>query len=273
MDYDGSSSPPTFSGLRSAVDNPDKVVAWPSFLPDSNALVFHEGDAFDTAKYQGGALYADLRLAGLDNSPANPLAELNGYDQNGVYYLPYGAAEEAHLNYEPSVLPVPVGGYYWVLFTSRRAYGNTIAPGGSVPRGEDKWGKPQGTEVESPSPRKKIWLAPIDLDYPGKVDPSHPAIYLPGQELESGNMRAFAAFEPCRPSGGSCESAAECCDGFCRQAGHDQSGPILQCVPPPANTCSNEDEACAVAGDCCNAHDLCINKRCASPNPELPPVR
>ena len=176
------------------------------------------------------------------------------------------------MNYEPSVLPVPVGGYYWVLFTSRRAYGNTIAPGGSVARGDDKWGIPLPNEEESPSPRKKIWLAPLDLDYQGKLDPSHPAIYLPGQELESGNMRAFAALEPCRANGGSCESAAECCNGFCRQTGRNQNGPVLQCVPPPANACSQEDEACAVAADCCNSFDLCINKRCASPNPEEPPL-
>ncbi|MES1178702.1 MAG: hypothetical protein ABUL62_30550 [Myxococcales bacterium] len=271
LDYDGGVE---FSKLRTVVSDPSHVVAWPSFLPDSGGIVFHEGDSFDTAKYQGGPLYADLRLASLDKNVApNTLAQLNGHDQNGVYYLPYGADEEAHLDYEPSVLPVPVGGYYWVLFTSRRAYGNTIAPGGTVPRGNDKWGKPQGNEVESPSPRKKIWLAPIDLDYEGKLDPSHPAIYLPGQELESGNMRAFAAFEPCRANGGTCESAAECCDGFCRQTSRDENGPVLECVPPPKNVCSNEDEACATATDCCNTHDLCINKRCASPNPELPPVQ
>ena len=33
---------------------------------------------------------------------------------------------EAHLNYEPTILPVAVGGYYWVVFTSLREYGNTI---------------------------------------------------------------------------------------------------------------------------------------------------
>jgi hypothetical protein len=272
MDYDSSSVPPTFSNLRRVLENPDKVLAWPSFLPDSTAIVFHEGDSFDTAQYRGGPLYADLRMVGLDGTNLKSLAQLNGYDSNGSSYLPYGDAEEGHLDYEPSVLPVPVGGYYWVLFTSRRAYGNTIAPGGSVARGDDKWGKPLAGEEESPSPRKKIWLAPIDLDYAGKLDPSHPAIYLPGQELESGNMRAFAALEPCRGNGGSCESAAECCTGFCRQTGRDQGGPVLQCVAPPANACSQVDETCAVAADCCNSHELCINKRCASPAPEPPPV-
>ncbi len=272
MDYDGSATPPAFSNLRDVLTSPSKVVAWPSFLPDGNAVLFHEGDAFDTSVFQGGALYADVHMVGTDASAAKPLNTLNGYDANGASYLPYGDAEEGHLDYEPSVLPVPVGGYYWVLFTSRRAYGNTIAPDGTVPRGNDKWGKPQGDEVESPSPRKKIWLAPIDLNYKGELDPSHPAIYLPGQELESGNMRAFAALEPCRADGGSCESASECCNGFCRQTGHDDTGPILQCVPPPANACSNEEEACATATDCCDKTNLCINRRCASPTPEEPPI-
>jgi hypothetical protein len=271
MDYDGSASPPLFSNLRTVVTSA-KVAAWPSFLADSAGIVFHEGDAFDTDKYQGGPLYADLRMVDSSTKQVNSLASLNGYTASGTFYLPYGAAEEEHLDYEPSVLPVPVGGYYWVLFTSRRTYGNTIAPGGTVPRGGDKWGKPQGTEVESPSPRKKIWLAPIDLDYSGELDPSHPAIYLPGQELESGNMRAFAALEPCRADGGSCESAAECCNGFCRETGRDANGPVLACVPPPKNSCSNEDETCATAADCCGSDDLCINKRCATPAPVLPPV-
>ncbi|HEY0463226.1 MAG TPA: hypothetical protein VGC79_03410, partial [Polyangiaceae bacterium] len=142
MDYDSKSSPPTFSSLRTVLENPDKVLAWPSFLPDSAAIVFHEGDSFDTAKYQGGALYADLRMVDLDSGKTQSLAQLNGYDSSGGSYLPYGDAEEGHLNYEPSVLPVPVGGYYSVLFTSRRAYGKRIAPGGSVPRGADNWGRP-----------------------------------------------------------------------------------------------------------------------------------
>lgn len=273
LDFNATTTPPSFSGVRNLYENPSRIVAWPSFLPDSKGVVFHEGDSFDTALYQGGAQYADLRLVSTDSAQPSTLAQLNGHDQSGNYYLPYGAAEEAHLDYEPSVLPVPVGGYYWVLFTSRRAYGNTVAPGGTVLRGGDKWGKPQGTDVETPSPRKKIWIAPIDLDYQGKVDPSHPAIYLPGQELESGNMRAFAALEACRAEGNDCESGAECCTGFCRQTGRDASGPVLQCVPPPANACSNEDEPCGVASDCCNSEELCINKRCASPHVELPPVQ
>jgi hypothetical protein len=267
--FDGSAEPPEFGEVSNLVTDAEKVLAWPSFLPDASALLFHAGDSFDTAGYQGGPLYADLRLVDIESGGVSTLDALNGYTPDGELYLPAGEAQEAHLNYEPSVLPVPVGGYYWVLFTSRRTYGNTIAPGGTLPRGDDIWGVPQGEDEETPSPRKKIWVAAIDVDHQAVADPSHPAFYLPGQELESGNMRAFAAFEPCKKRGKGCESAAECCDGFCRETGRDDGGaPVLECMPPPDNSCANIDEACAVAGDCCTSKALCINKRCAAPTPQ-----
>jgi len=266
--FDGGKSPPEFGAAVDVATDAQKVLAWPSFVPDGSAVVFHAGDSFDTAKSGGGALYADVRLVDVESKRVNDLSALNGYDEGGELYLPRGEAEEAHLNYEPSVLPVPVGGYYWVLFTSRRTYGNTIAPGGSVPRGDDIWGIPQPPDEETPSPRKKIWIAAIDIDHPSATDPSHPAFYLPGQELESGNMRAFAALEPCKKKGKGCESAAECCDGFCRETSRNEAGePVLSCSPPPDNTCSNIDEACKKASDCCTAKALCINQRCAAPPP------
>jgi len=266
--FDGSQSPPEFGAISDVVTDAQHVVAWPSFVPDASAVLFHAGDSFDTAKPGGGALYGDVRLVDVDSKTVNPLDALNGYDDHGQLYLPGGASEDAHLNYEPSVLPVPVGGFYWVLFTSRRTYGNTIAPGGSVARGDDIWGIPQPPDTETPSPRKKIWVAAIDIDHNGAIDPSHPAFYLPGQELESGNMRAFAALEPCRKKGKACESAAECCDGFCRETSRDAAGtPVLTCSAPPDNSCSNIDEACKKPSDCCNSKWLCINARCAAPGP------
>ena len=42
MDYDGSATPPAFSNLR-AVFTSSKVAAWPSFVPDSSAIVFQDG--------------------------------------------------------------------------------------------------------------------------------------------------------------------------------------------------------------------------------------
>jgi hypothetical protein len=264
MDFDGSQSPPLFSNLQMVATATRSVTAWPSFLPDAKAVVYHDGDAFDTAGYGGtAAYYSELRLVDLMTQNVSTLNALNGRRPDNTIYLPYGDAEEANLDYEPTVLPIAVGGYYWVVFTSRRAYGNTIAVGGTVPGGDNKWGSlVNGGEV--PSVRKKLWVAAIDLDYSGKPDPSHPAFYLGEQELEAGNMRAFVALEPCKADGSTCESAAECCNGFCRPTGMtDPDGnPVTACVPPPGG-CSGIDEACTTASDCCDQSALCINGRCA----------
>lgn len=264
MDFDGSQSPPLFSNLTTVATATRSIAAWPSFLPDGKAVVYHDGDAFDTAGYGGQTpYYAELRLVDVTTQNVSTLGALNGRRPDNSIYLPYGEAEEANLDYEPTVLPIAVGGYYWVVFTSRRAYGNTIAPGGTVPGGDNKWGSlVNGGEV--PSVRKKLWVAAIDLDYTGKPDPSHPAFYLGEQELEAGNMRAFVALEPCKADGNTCESAAECCNGFCRSTGMtDADGnPVTACVPPPGG-CSKIDEACTTAGDCCDTSAQCINGRCS----------
>jgi hypothetical protein len=264
MDFDGKASPPAFSNVRDLVTNKGTAEAWPTFLPDGQAVLYHEGDSLDSDVFQGdfsplGPQYAELRLVETATKTVNKLNAVNGRDANGQSVLPYGETAEGRMNYEPSVLPVPVGGYYWVLFTSRRTYGNTISPGSGDPPGND----PFGSE-NSPSPRKKIWIAAIDIDHAGKPDPSHPAFYLPGQELRTANMRAFAALAPCKQQSESCETGTDCCGGYCRETSRAADGtPMLACVPPPMNTCSNTGEPCKVATDCCNQADQCINGRCA----------
>jgi hypothetical protein len=225
-----------------------------------------------TQQDQQSPTYSNIHSVDMGASnTVSKLNALNGRDASGAVYLPFGATEEADMNYEPTVLPVAVGGFYWVMFTSRRCYGNTICVGGTVAGGDSKWGSPSTTD-DTPSPRKKIWVSAIDLDYSGKADASHPAFYLDGQEIEAGNMRAYAALEPCKANGASCESGAECCEGFCRETSRQADGtPVLECVPPPTNTCSNIDEVCATASDCCVSTYLCINGRCALPPTEPPP--
>jgi hypothetical protein len=266
MDFDGKASPPAFSNVRDVVTGAGagKAVAWPTFLPDSKAVLYHQGDSLDSDVFQGdfsplGPQYAELNLVELDSKTVKPLNALNGRDAAGATYLPYGEMAEGRLNYEPSVLPVPVGGYYWVLFTSRRTYGNTISPTSNDPAGNDPFGS-----QNSPSARKKIWIAAIDIDHAGKMDPSHPAFFLPGQELRTANMRAFAALAPCKADNASCETGADCCGGYCRETSRAADGtPVLACVPPPMNTCSEHQEPCKVATDCCNGSDMCIAGRCA----------
>lgn len=250
--FDGTQSPPLFGAPEEVVTS-TTIVGWPSFTPDGQALLYHEGDRFDT---EGS--FAELRLVDLTNGEVSQLEVLNGWS-SGVFTLPHGEAEEARLNYEPTVLPVAVGGYYWVVFTSRRAYGNEIAPGGK--RSPDRF-------VQN-SARKKLWVAAIDMTGGPGEDRSHPPFYLPGQEIDAGNMRGFAALDPCKADGEGCDSAAECCGGYCRQTGADEDeGPVFQCVPPPGG-CAREDEKCVTAADCCDAPSgyRCINGHCAQPSP------
>jgi hypothetical protein len=274
MDVDMAAQPPLFGTPRDVATTDTGIVGWPSFFPDGKGLMFHQGERFDTNTHGGGQSHAELRLADTATNTVNPLATLNGWLNQTDTYLPYPNQvrddkpdPETGLNYEPSVLPVPVGGYYWVLFTSRRAYGHTLAPGGTVAGSDNKWGS-LVDDNEVPSPRKKLWVAAIDLDYSGKADPSHPAFYLPGQELEAGNMRAYATLAPCKQEGDTCSSGADCCEGFCRQI--DASGEFGEvqytCVPPVAG-CSNIDETCTTSADCCGyeSGDTCINNRCAAP--------
>jgi hypothetical protein len=267
MDFDGKASPPAFSKLTDLVTGmgAGTAVAWPAFLPDGKGVLFHLGDSLDSDQFVSDAApltpqLGELRLVEPDKT-VNTLNALNGRDATGMSYLPNGETIEGRMNYEPSVLPVAVGGYYWVLFTSRRTYGNTISLTSGDPQGKD----PFGTEA-NPSPRKKVWIAAIDIDHAGKADPSHPAFYLPGQELRTANMRAFAALAPCQTNGVSCETGADCCGGYCRETSRSADGvPTLQCVPPPANTCSFVSEPCKTPADCCDPTNLCINNRCATP--------
>ena len=241
----------TFTGMTDVVTDPSSYLGWPAFLPDSKEFVFHAVDGQDYATWQSH--HADIKIVDTATKTVTPLDALNGY-AGGQPYLPQGATE-AHLNYEPTSLPVAVGGYYWVVFTSRRFYGNTIGPATDP----DPWGSPR---------RKKLWVAAIDINpTPGK-DPSHPAFYINDQELAAGNMRGFWALDPCKQNGNSCGSGDECCTGFCRQANVD-GGSALVCVPPPSG-CAQEFEKCNVTADCCGASQgfQCINGFCARPTPQ-----
>ena len=71
------------------------------------------------------------------------------------------AAQDGFKNYEPTALPVAAGGYYWVVFTSRRSYGNTID--NSDPDNTPPNVKP-----------KKLWVAALDINGNPPGDTSHP---------------------------------------------------------------------------------------------------
>jgi hypothetical protein len=249
---------------------------WPAFLPDGKSLVFHHQTAAGNDGNGSGQLYtrsgskAHLSWAAVSATPSViDLDKLNGKgylpklpaasgvtcnaDNNAVGGINPDHADDVNLNYEPTVSPLPSGGYAWVVFTSRRMYGNeaTIPPFCSDPRGVD---------LVQNITTKKLWVAAIDLST-GTVDPSHPAFYLPGQELLAGNARGYWVLDPCRMDGQSCMTGDQCCNGYC-EAGGD--GGLICTNTPPNNHCAGVQEKCDSTTPCCDPTNLCINGFCSS---------
>ncbi|HSO34043.1 MAG TPA: hypothetical protein VLT33_16025, partial [Labilithrix sp.] len=151
-------------------------IAWPSMTPDAKWAIYHRGP-LDT---RDGP--ADLFFA----STVTPNAEVRLAKLNGDGYPFAAGARDLSFNYEPTFAPVPSGGYFWVVFTSRRTYGNQ--------------------NVGAKEVVKELWVAAIDLNPAIGVDPSHPPFLLPGQDESSINMRGFWALDPCKGDGKGCAS-------------------------------------------------------------------
>ncbi len=236
---------------------------WPAWLPDSTGVVFQNNISGDNPFATWNNAKTQIWFVGLPTDASMmpmpiPMNALNGDGTDGKSILPAATGvakhdDDDHMNYEPTVNPIVSGGYAWVVFTSRRMYGN-IAQG-------DPYDSSHGT-VAIP---KKLWVAAVDLKWtPGK-DPSHPAFYLPGQELAAGNMRGYWVVDACQKDGNSCETGDECCSGYCRP---DDSGKLV-CGGKPAG-CAMEYEKCTTAADCCavpGAEVDCINGFCAVSTP------
>jgi len=253
-----------FSNIERIFTSPDAngVPGWPAWLPDSSGVVFQNNfrgpNPFATWKDAKTQLwFVGLPSNGSKPKPV-PLHALNGDDEDGNSILPVATGVTKHddddqMNYEPTVNPIVSGGYAWVVFTTRRMYGN-IAQG-------DPYDTSHGV---APIP-KKLWVAAIDLKWtPGK-DPSHPAFYLPGQELAAGNMRGYWVVDACKKDGSSCETGDECCAGYCRP---DEDKKLV-CGGKPVG-CALEYEKCTEAADCCPVpgSDVdCINGFCAASSP------
>jgi hypothetical protein len=258
MDFDSTTR--TFSNPTLLYEG-SKAAGWPSFSPTGTALFYQrelkrgsDDEFFFTRSGATGELYwTDLRTGKQDR-----LERANG-TADGVSYLPLGAEQhdaDQYLNYEPSVAPIASGGYAWMVFTSRRLYGNvaTIDPWHSDPREHDLSATPT---------TKKLWIAGIDLDPPetddrSGADPSHPAFYLPGQELLAGNSRGFWVADPCKDDGKGCESGVECCSGVCQK---DESTETLTCGAK-TDDCVDEFSRCETAADCCDPLLACLNHVC-----------
>jgi len=278
VDFDRSSM--TFSNARLLATTRDPENAgFPSFLPSGDAVVFHHHltPSTPTPFLSPNGVHQQARLdwSDLATGTAEPLLALNGTRADGSG--PYLPSNDAHpddtvLNFEPNVNPVATGGYFWVLFTSRRRYGN-VADGDPWQSSPDSYDSSDYAQVTS----KKLWVAAIDINgfTDGKLsagnlkrtDPSHPAFYLPAQELIAGNSRGFWVLDPCRQNGENCASGDQCCAGYCRRSA---DAGTLACSPPPKASCAEAQEACQSDADCCDSTNFCINDFCSLVAPEVP---
>jgi hypothetical protein len=206
----------------------DAPIAFPSMSPDSKWIVYHRG-SLDTRSGPG-----DLYIASVDQpGQETRLAEIDG---DGY---PFAAGErDRHYNYEPTFAPLDSGGYAWVVFTSRRTLGNRLT----------------GSKDEV----KQLWVAAIDQNPQSGVDPSHPAFWVPGQDLGTLNMRGYWALDPCKSQGSECTTGSECCNQNCVEG---------ICKDPDPNECVQEGNSCEDTSECCDAGSECINGICSAAPP------
>ncbi len=239
IDFDPTANPMTSNDrlLVSTGADPNNRIVWPTISPDGNWVLYGRSVGADT---RTGT--SDLYIA--STQTANTEIRLAALDGDGY---PFAAgARDLSWNFEPAFAPVASGGYFWVVFTSRRTFGNEL--------------------LGAKDAVKQLWVAAIDQNPQPGQDPSHPPFRLPGQDIASINMRGFWALDPCRKDGDSCSTGTECCGGFCDQ-GPDGGAPV--CAPTTGG-CSQNGDHCDTSADCCNAPSgvTCINHVCS----EAPPA-
>ena len=246
MDFDVSTY--TFSNLTDIATDSSRTLAWPAWTPDGASIVYHAGSStgFETdepstdAGYTGVPTTGDVYIVDFASHQTARLDALDGYNASGTSYLP---ANDPDYSFAPTVLPEAVGGYFWVVFTSHRSWGNTLP------------------SLDNNDVNGKLWVAAINIGGTPGQDSSHPAFFLQGQELTSDNLRGFWVLDPCQPAGSPCTGGDQCCQGYCSPVGGQ-----YQCVGQPPSGCSATYDKCVTAANCCNPNDLCINHICATQN-------
>jgi hypothetical protein len=218
--------------------------AWPFFTPDGRGVIYSlisEPDFAVAFPGRDTPSKSELWYVNIDNAQ-KPLPIRLDIANKGL------DGEDTLNNYYPTVLPVQVGGYYWMFWTTMRKWGHRkIEPGAGGAIDQLLSG-----EAAAQAVKKRIWVAAIrasgtaDENASGiEKDPSFPGFYLEGQS-ETGNTRAFAALNPCRATGKDCQSGLDCCTGFCDVKPGAEKG---MCVAEVM--CSKTNERCMTSKDCC----------------------
>ncbi len=235
----------TFTNRELLLDNglDGSVVKFVNFLPDANLLLYQEGEGY--AKGYGEMMPTWDDLSSFWSSTGRiSLVDARSKTRRSLDRLNRGnVLSDAQRNYEPFALPVSAGGYFWVVFTSTREYGNTF----------------QGRDV-----RKQLWVAAISTQVSASDDPSHPPFLLPNQGATR-NERGFWALEPCRADGAGCETGDQCCGGSCGPKAKDSSAAGAVCgLSDDDVVCAELRERCGMTADCCGAASgtVCVEGYC-----------
>ena len=270
------------------------ALKWPIFESDSRSVIFQStvpGDFCcrtpNRMKYGYMApsnYYEDPgRLWSIDTQAAPPtavaLTKLNSGEQ----------ATDANKSYQPTMLPVAVGGYRWVVFTSTRPYGNTINLASSQKDFSDttQYAAASYAPMTNTSDiQSQLWVAAIDDSPSAATDRSHPAFWLPSQNYAESasegysNQRAFWASDACHPtgthSGATCDVDEDCCGAADKTAACRLDTPIKNPATrhcqarPPAGQCTAAGGSCGSSSDCCSGA-VCANALCALQPAGIPP--
>ncbi len=233
---------------------------WPFFTPDGNGVVFlltNEPDFASAFPGRTTVTKAELWYADLASGKTVRLDNANAMMTDNFY---------------PTVMPVALGGYYWLFFTSKRTYGNKTYP--ELMHSDTYALSTKFSEDDAKS--KRIWVSalrpvPTNGEFANNAtDISSPAFFLDGQS-ESGNVRAFTALNPCAKKGDTCTSGLDCCGGYCNipmaSTGEFDVTPMGTCTDEPPS-CSKTNERCAADKDCCppakgQPQNTCIGGYCA----------
>jgi hypothetical protein len=236
--------------VTSAANATYPQIQFPTVSPDHMWIIYGRGTALGSLGVPGNLYAASVATPGTE-IPLNAL--------NGTSYPFAAGARDQNLDYEPTFAPVAAGGYFWVVFHSRRTWGNAITGPAYVAEG-------QGV--------KQLWVAAFDQAPTAGKDPSHSAFYLPGQDSTTLNMRGYWALDPCKGNGQGCQSGVECCGGYCAAGpngadGGADGGAGLVCASSTSG-CAQDGDKCTTSSDCCGAAsgETCINDTCSSPPPQ-----
>jgi hypothetical protein len=197
----------------------------PTYTADGKTLVYARG-ALDT-RIGPSDLYA-LRLGASGGEVR--LAALDGDDTTFD-----AGARDQHVSYMPYASPIESGGYEWIVFVSRRTYGNRMT----------------GTAAAT----KQLWIAAIDPTV-ATGDPSFPAFYLTGQSALVRNWDPDWALPVCAADGATCAVGSDCCARTCASG---------SCGARAPGVCGDDGDGCSADADCCASGARCVNGFCSAP--------